>query len=303
LVRRTRGQGQSRGSFWVGTSYSLFKGLAERLEAPLKDLRPIYERAGFALHFRAYLSLLIFSVILSALLSFTASVLVHYFLLNYTLFFSVVLSLIVSFAASASVLAAYIAAPLYRSSRWRRLIDPALPHVANYMQALASAGLPVEAMFQRVAEADINPALTRFARLVVRNVKLFGMDVLTALRRAMEASPSASLTRLVSGLTGVVSTSGDLRSFLAYEGEALLRAQRDRLRRLIQSLSLLAEAYVGIVVVAPVVFIIMSVIFLMLGGTILGLAPDVLMMFFILVGIPVLVSIFLIILDSMLGGV
>jgi archaellum biogenesis protein FlaJ (TadC family) len=101
----------------------------------------------------------------------------------------------------------------------------------------------------------------------------------------------------------VVSTSGDVRSFLAVEADALLRSQRDRLRRVVGTLTLLAEAYIGIVVVAPLVLVIMALIFSMLGGTILGLGPDVLMMAVILVGIPVLSAIFLLILDSVLAGV
>ena len=104
-------------------------------------------------------------------------------------------------------------------------------------------------------------------------------------------------------MMGVISTSGDLRSYLAFEGEAMLRAQRDRLRRLINSLSFIAEIYVGLVIVGPIVFIIMNIIFLMLGGTIMGLSPELIMMAFIFVGIPLLFFIFLTILDSMLAGV
>jgi flagellar protein FlaJ len=298
---RERGGSSSLSGLWVGVSYILFKGLAERSEPRLRSLKAAYDVAGFTLHFRAYLSLMFFSALLAALLTFTASLFIHYFALGYALWVSLALSLTLSFAASMSTLAGYVAAPLYRSYRWRGFIDAALPHVANYMLALASAGIPVEAIFEGVAEANINPALTSLSRRVVRSVKLFGMDVLTALEEAARASPSSALAKLVRSLLGVVSTSGDVRSFLAIEADALLRAQRDRLRRIVSSLTLLAEAYIGIVVVAPLVFVVMALIFSMLGGAILGLSPDLLMIVVILVGMPVLSAIFLLILDSMLA--
>jgi archaellum biogenesis protein FlaJ (TadC family) len=294
--------GSSLSSLLVEVSYSLFKGLAERWEPRLKALKAAYDLAGYALHFRAYLSLMFFSALLAAALAFSASFLIHYAALGYAPWLSAALSSTLSFAASMSTLAGYVAAPLYRARRWRGLIEAALPHTANYMLALASAGIPIEAVFEGVAEANINPALTSLCRRVVRGVKLFGMDALAALEEAAGVSPSPALTKLIRGLLGVVSTSGDVRSFLAVEADALLRSQRDRLRRVVGTLTLLAEAYIGIVVVAPLVLVIMALIFSMLGGTILGLGPDVLMMAVILVGIPVLSAIFLLILDSVLAG-
>ena len=304
-MRRKRKEEEEKPRLWLGLSYALFKGMAERLERSkiMRDLRVSYEKGGFALHFRGYLAMLLFAATVTPIASFALAFTVHYALLGYTLLFSLALSFIVSVASLLSVLGAFIAAPMYRSYKWRKQIDSTLPHVVNYMQALASAGLPVETIFERVAEARINPALTRFAKTVVTYVKLFGMDVISALSKALEACPNVSLSRVIMGMIGVVSTSGDLRSYLAFEGEAMLRAQRDRLRRLINSLSFIAEIYVGLVIVGPIVFIIMNIIFLMLGGTIMGLSPELIMMAFIFVGIPLLFFIFLTILDSMLAGV
>ncbi|MCX8204448.1 MAG: type II secretion system F family protein [Candidatus Nezhaarchaeota archaeon] len=284
-------------------SYFLFKSLAKSLESYLKDLRTTYERAGFTIPLRAYLSLSIFTALLAAIVTFAASFLIHYLVLNFTLTTSLLLSLIPSFIASMLTIAAYIATPFYKSFMWRSIVEPALPHAANFMLAMASAGLPVEAIFERVADVNINPLLTRFARRVVRNVKLLGMDSTAALEDALRISPSASLNKLVRGLLGVILTSGDVRSFLSLEAEGLLRAQRDRLRRLIHSLALLGEVYVAFVIVMPIALVIMGVIISMLGGTILALDPNVFMFFLILVGIPALSLVFLIILDSMLARV
>lgn len=305
MVKREKEKGEETLGFWLGLSYALFKGMAEKLEHSriMRDLRASYEKGGFTIHFRGYLAMLLFTSTITPVAAFALSFAIHYVILGYTLLISLALSLIVAVASLLSALGSFIAAPMYRSYRWRKQIDPALPHVINYMQTLASAGLPVEAVFERVAEARINPALTKFAKIIVTYVKLFGMDIISALRKSLEACPNVNLSRIIMGLIGVVSTSGDLRSYLAFEGETMLRAQRDRLRRLINSLSFIAEVYVGVVIVGPIVFIIMNIIFLMLGGTIMGLSPELLMMAFIFIGIPVLFSIFLVILDSMLAGV
>lgn len=291
------------GDFWVGVSYSLFGGLAKRLEGRLGGLRAIYDRAGFDVHLRAYLALSLFASLLAAAAAFVAFLLIHCLALGLAPATGALLSLIPSFAASTATMGAFIAAPFYRASQLRGMAEPALPHAANFMMALASAGLPVEVMFERVADVNINPFLTRFARRVIRNIKLLGMDVAAALEEAMRASPSEALNRLVRGLLKVVQTSGDVRSFLAVEGEGLLRGQRDRLRRAVHTLALLGEVYVAFAVVMPVALVIMGVIISMLGGAIMGLDPNMFMFFIVLAGIPALSSIFLIILDSAMARV
>jgi len=307
-VRRRGGHSEAerRGpNAWLRLAYPMFRGLAERLESSrlMRDLRSLCERGGISVHFRAYLAGLLFAAIVVPIAALALSAAVHIVLLGYPPIVGVALSLIVAFASAMVALGAFLAAPIYRSRRWRGQIEGALPHMVNYMETLASAGLPPEHIFERVAEANINPAVTRFARMVVAYVRLFGMDIVSALRRALEASPSVGLSRLVAGMMGVISTSGDLRSYLAFEGEALLRAQRDRLRRLVSSLGFIAEVYVGLVMVGPVIFVIMSVVLDMLGGTIMGLSPSALTMAFIFTGVPLLFAAFLLLLDSMLARV
>jgi len=66
----------------------------------------------------------------------------------------------------------------------------------------------------------------------------------------------------------------------------MLDEKTQRLRNLVNTLSMLAEVYTTMMVAAPLMFITMLIVMNILGGGVLGLSPDILILVLTFIAIP-----------------
>ena len=288
-------------SVLIRLAYRVFKGQAEKLSARLKAFRDFYSKSLIPLHFNAYLSVIFLSSILVFTLLLILGVVIHHLILHYPLTTSILLGSLISLIATGLTVWVLIANPVYRVSSLNRRLESILPHVAGYMAGLASAGLSMEHILMRTVELQPEPTLTHIVRLIVRDINVFGHDIATALRNAIAKSPSKTLASVFSGAISTIVVSGDLRSYFLYTCEKLIAGKRDQLKRIIDSLAYLAEMYIALVVIGPIIFVIILIIISMLGGFPIDSAIILLILTFI--GIPIIGAVFLLITDAFLGSV
>jgi len=288
-------------SVLVRLAYRIFKGQAEKLSARLKAFRDFYSKSLIPLYFSAYLSLIFFSSILVFTLLLILGVAIHYLILHYPLTTSILLGSIISLIATGLTVWVLIANPVYRVSSLNKRLESILPHVTGYMAGLASAGLSMERILIRTVELQPEPTLTHIVRLIVRDIYVFGHDIVTALRNAIAKSPSKTLASVFSGAVSTIVVSGDLRSYFLYTCEKLIARKRDQLKRIINSLAYLAEMYIALVVIGPIIFIVVLIIISMLGG--FPIDPAMILLILTFIGIPIIGAAFLLITDAFLGSV
>ena len=95
-------------------------------------------------------------------------------------------------------------------------------------------------------------------------------------------------------------TTGSIHDLVMFESARLLQEKRDKLRKTIGSLAVMAELYITIVVVGPIIFIVMMAIFGLLPS---GGLPDPISIInlIVFIGIPVLSVMFILLLDSVVS--
>lgn len=287
-------------NIFVKLAFRIFKNIAGKISGKARTFKDIYTKALIPLYFDAYLSVILLSFIFVFTSIFVFSTIIHYFILQYSMITSISLSLLMSLIITGIVIWILIANPLYRASSLSRKIDSILPHVVGYIASLASAGLSMEHILLKTVELKPEPTLTNLATLIVRDIHVFGQDILTALRNAISRSPSKTFTSLLNGVVNTISTSGDLRSYFLYECEKLIAKKREQLRKATENLSYISEIYIALVVVGPVILVIMLIIMSMLGGFLID--PIVLILVLTFIGIPVLGSVFILLIDIFAGG-
>jgi len=141
----------------------------------------------------------------------------------------------------------------------RARIEVDLPHAVTYMQALSST-LTLYAIFRAVYEAgDLYGEVSKECGLIVRDVEVFGLDLLTAMRNVQEVTPSANFKELINDLTLVYRSGGNLTTFFNSKSETYRELARQEQEALLQILEMIAEVYVTAFVAGPIAIIIILV--------------------------------------------
>jgi archaellum biogenesis protein FlaJ (TadC family) len=153
---------------------------------------------------------------------------------------------------------------------------------------------------EHIANVDNNSEIRKLANKFVTDVKLIGFDVSMALKDISNRTSSNIFKKLLEGINHNINTSGNLVNLFTYEIERMFNRKREGLESLTQSLTYLGEMYVALMVIGPILFILMIIILsVFLGG---GSSAPIRLNLIVFFGLPILASMFLVILDTMLEG-
>ncbi|MFW5937397.1 MAG: type II secretion system F family protein, partial [Halanaeroarchaeum sp.] len=178
-------------------------------------------------------------------------------------------------SATAGVLSGYgayrlrWALPQYESGERKRRIDSSLKRNVAFMFALSRSGMPFPEILRILADnRDVYGETADEVAVVVTDLEYFGSDVLSAIRRLRDRTPSQNLEELAENLSSVLQSGQSLSRFLEEQYEFFKNEEEAQQQAFLELLSTLAEAYVTVFVAGPLFLItILVVIGLMLGGT------------------------------------
>jgi flagellar protein FlaJ len=264
-----------------------------------KDLDVKLRRSGLKVNFKAYVSLTIFATVLVCTAALALIPCLLFLAFNLPLLPSVLFGVGGSLFAFAFSTLAFYAYPIYRADTLKRALEDELPFTTGYMAILASAGVSPEKMFYSLSNLPVPLAVTPEAKDVIRDVNLFGSDIISALEETSERTPSQRFRETIEGLITTIHSGGNLAAYLREKSKEYMRLKRISLKKYSDDLSMLSEIYVTLLLTGPLFLVIMLVVMAMLGGGGFGiLSPDLMLELLTYVGIPLGALAFLIILDS-----
>ncbi len=273
-------------------------GGAKRFLPLFKDLDVSLKKSGMKINFKAYVSTVILT---SLLLSISIMMLVPtllFFVFKFSLFQSLLFGAGASLFAGAITVIGFYSYPSYRADSLKRALEDELPFTAGYMSILAGAGVPPDFIWRSLAQVDSSLAVSDVARTVVRDVELFGNDAISALEATSLRTPSERFKELIEGFISVVHSGGRLDKYLGDRSQQYLKLKKISLRRFSDTLGVLAEFYVTLMVAGSLIFVVMLAVMAMLGGGGFGLLDSrLLLQLLTYIGLPVGSMIFLVILD------
>ncbi|KAF1076436.1 type II secretion system F family protein [Methanogenium sp. MK-MG] len=153
-------------------------------------------------------------------------------------------------------------------------IDRDLPYAITYMEAL-STNVTLYSLFKSVFEADdLYGEVSLECGMIVRDVEIFGKDLLTAMRDLQEITPSEHFADLLNDLALVFRTGGNMKDFFDSRSDSFRELARQELEATLQVMEMIAEVYVTAFVAGPIAIIIMLVAQNLSGqGQIEGIMP------------------------------
>ncbi len=237
---------------------------------PLDKLRVPLEQSHMGLRPEAYVSYVLTNTILitaGAFVFLTIPSFILLPLLGIGLSPMIVMGLLLGpFALGQLAFAALYLTPQSKAKARAKDIDLKLPYSLNYVAAMASAGVIPTEIFRSLSRQNIYGEVSGEALYIYKDIQLHGFDIVTALRRAVDRSPSQKFKELLTGAITTVTSGGDLTTYFANKAQRHMWENRQDQKNFLEVMGLMAETYVTAAVAGPLFLIVMISIMTMLSG-------------------------------------
>ena len=140
-----------------------------------------------------------------------------------------------------------------------------LPYAAHYVTAMASAGIIPSEIFKSLARQEVYGEVAREAAWVFKDLDVHGKDVVTAMRRAIERTPSDKFKDFLQGGITTVTSGGDLTAYFAAKARRLQFDNQENQKTFIETMGLLSEAYISAAVAGPLFLLVIVAVFTLMG--------------------------------------
>lgn len=281
-------------------AYNLLGGKTARFIPLFKDLDENLEKSEIKINFKAYVSLIILASLMTSVLTLILTPVILYLFLGTPVLSALLFGFGLSMLSGAFTVIGFYVYPIYKADSLKRKLEDELPFTTGYMAVLASSGVTPDKIFRTLARIDAPLAITEEAKRIVRDVELFGSDIISALESASKRSPSEKFKHFLQGFIATVHSGGNLVAYLMDRSRHYMRLKKISLKKFADTLSLLSEFYVAILVAGPLLFVIMLSVMAMLGGEGMGiLDPKLLLYLLTYVAIPIASIVFILILDAL----
>lgn len=279
-------------------AYQMLGERTSRFLPIFKDMDTNLQKSEIRINFKAYVSLTVFASFLVSILALIVVLPTLCFVFHLPLVSSFLFGVGASMLAGAFTTVGFYVYPIYRADSLKRSLEDELPFALGYMTILAGADVPPDAIFRSLAQIKSSMGFSSEAKNITRDVELFGYDIVSALEKASARTPSEKFKELLEGFIATVHSGGNLVSYLTDRSHQHMELKRISLRRFADTLSVLAEFYVALLVAGPLLLVVMLAVMAMLGGGELGvLNPVLLLNLLTYIALPVGSLVFLIMLD------
>lgn len=303
FLKRQEEASQEKTKLELGKAHSIaYQLIGEKTEhiLPLfEDLDQKLQKSGLKINFKAYVSLTVFASLLISFITFAIIPFPLIFALNIPFLPAFLFGVGGGLFAFAFSTFGFYFYPVYRADKIKRELEDELPFTTGYMAILTSAGVSPEKIFYSLSNLSMPLTVSYEAKDIVRDVNLFGLDVISALEEAAKRTPSERFREMLEGFISTVHSGSNLAAYLREKSKQYMKLKRINLKKYSDTLSMLSEFYVTLLLTGPLLLVIMLAVMAMLGGGNLGiLSPDLILNLLTYLGIPIGAIIFLIILDA-----
>jgi len=153
--------------------------------------------------------------------------------------------------------------PAMRAKSRAKKIDLHLPYALNFISAMSAAGITPTEIFKSLSKQKIYGEIREEALWIIRDVSLLGRDIISAIKANINRTPSEKFKEFLQGSIVTVQSGGALKPYFMAKADQYSRENRLTQKQLIESLGIMAEAYVT-AAVAGVLLIIIIIPLLMI---------------------------------------
>ncbi len=281
-------------------AYSFLSKRLERIYPQFNDLHIQMKKAGIRISFKAYISFMF----LIAIIAFAASLALSLVFLPMILrisFLSATNLLLAPLFAGLTFIITLMFAYMYpgmKANNRRGPIETNLPYITSFLTLLSSSNVPPSVIFHSVARIDTLKEVKQEFSNVVRDIEVFGQDLMNSILENAKYSPNDKLRELLIGYVATVRTGGNPTDYLRVQNETITRERITKLDSMLESLSAIAEIYVMVLVAMPLLFVVLFATLGMIGSGGTSLNPTLFLYLLTYLGIPIMGTIMMVIVST-----
>lgn len=148
-----------------------------------------------------------------------------------------------------------------------RGIDKRMSSAMSFISAMASANVPVDVIFKELARQPVYGEIKNEAEWITRDTELLGVDILTAIKRGAARSPSTKFQDFLQGVVTTTTSGGQLKPYFLVKAEQFEKEDKLAMKQTMETLSMLAESFVTVVVAFPLFLVVILAIMAIIGGS------------------------------------
>jgi len=246
-------------------SFKFFKHSLDHLAPLFESIKPDLLKADIGLTLVEYVYVMFFSILLFFIIEFPLVTIITSMILQ-DIIVAVLFSFTLNIVIILIVFFIFYTYPSMTAGKRKRDIESALPFATTYMATIANSGAPPVTMFKVISQFEEYGEVSKEAGKIYRDVEVFGMDLVGAVRKTANRTPSEELKELLWGLDTVLTSGGNTGDFLHEKSRLFISEYGRKLQRYSRTLSLLIEIYLTLVLVGSVFFVIITALMSILGG-------------------------------------
>jgi flagellar protein FlaJ len=161
----------------------------------------------------------------------------------------------------------YHGKPASMAKKRGKKIDKRISGSMSFISAMASADVPVDVIFKELSKQTVYGEVAREAEWITRDTELLGLDILTAIRKAAQRSPSNKFQDFLQGVVTTSTSGGQLKPYFLVKAEQFEKEDRLEMRKNMETLGMLAESFVTVVVAFPLFLVVIMAIMALISKT------------------------------------
>ncbi len=238
--------------------------ISKQSKKELEEKELILEQAFIEMDYDEYYSFALMNTLIGIFLGFFFSLVI------YLLFPSdetIYLLFIVPSLFAIIVAIIFFNYPKYLVKKRAENIDRFLPYAINFISSMAVAGVSPSDIFQTLSTVDVYGEIQRESKRITKEIKIMGLDNVTALKNAIELTPSRKFKSFLQGMIGTIQSGSDLHSYLENISEKYLEDDLIERKKHLEMLSVVAESFVISVIAFPIFLVIILSVMGFFGGS------------------------------------
>jgi flagellar protein FlaJ len=159
-----------------------------------------------------------------------------------------------------------ISTPGSRAKGRGRDIDKRIAAAMSFISAMASADVNIDVIFKELSRQKVYGEISHESAWITRDTELLGSDILTAIKKAARRSPSSKFQDFLQGVVTTSTSGGQLKPYFLLKADEFQKENKLALKAQMETLGMLAESFVTVVVAFPLFLVLIMAIMAIVGG-------------------------------------
>lgn len=175
--------------------------------------------------------------------------------------FALTSALIISIGIPFAFLFIYLKLPSFRLMSLESRINKEMYDAIPIFSAFASDKTPLDQSIKSFVESNPNFLISKEFQEIYNLVKYGGLDIISAIDKKIETTPSKKLRNFLFGLLTIIKTGGSIKDYVTKVANDEIEEYRNLIRESSRKLALFFEIYIIAVVIGSLFLIIITSVF------------------------------------------